>query len=65
MLITCCQGGSIGVEVLNLWGAATFDAGRLPASAGLASQLQAAGFQIIENVPLAPGEALFAFKACR
>lgn len=30
LLTTCCQGGSLGVEVLNLWGAATATGGRLP-----------------------------------
>ena len=30
LLTTCCQRGSLGVEVLNLWGAATATCGRLP-----------------------------------
>lgn len=29
LLTTCCRGGSIGVEALNLWGAVTVGAGRL------------------------------------
>lgn len=32
LLIICCQGGSLGVEVLNLWGAATLTGGDCPAS---------------------------------
>jgi len=30
LVTTCCQGGSVGVEALNLWGAATATGGRLP-----------------------------------
>jgi len=63
LLITCCQGGSLAVEVLNLWGAATLTGGRLPGKDELISQLQHAGFQDVETVRLIPGETLFAFKA--
>jgi len=63
LLITCCQGGSLGVEVLNLWGAATLTGGRLPSKPELISELHQAGFQDVQTIRLAPGESLFAFKA--
>jgi len=63
LLITCCQGGSLGVDVLNLWGAATLGAGRLPANDELVSQLHQAGFPDVQTTRLIPGDALFAFKA--
>lgn len=63
LLITCCQGGSLAVEVLNLWGAATLSGGRLPNKKELVSQLRQSGFQNVQAVRLAPGEELFAFQA--
>ncbi len=65
LVTTCCQGGSLGVEVLNLWGAATANCGRLPAADELVSQLQQAGFKDVQATRLIPGEAFFAFKAHR
>ncbi len=62
LLITCCQGGSLGVKILNLWGAAT-TGGRLPSNHELISQLHHAGFQDVQTIRLIPGEELFAFKA--
>jgi len=63
LLVTCCQGGSLGVEVLNLWGAATLTAGRLPGKDELIHQLRQAGFQKVQTLRLIPGDELFAFKA--
>jgi 4-hydroxy-2,2'-bipyrrole-5-carbaldehyde O-methyltransferase len=63
LLITCCQGGSLGVEALNLWGAATLTAGRLPSKDELINQLHQAGFQQVQTLRLIPGEEFFAFKA--
>jgi SAM-dependent methyltransferase len=63
LLITCCQGGSLGVEVLNLWSAATLTGGRLPSKRELISQLHHAGFQDVQTIRLIPGEEFFAFKA--
>ena len=63
LLVTCCQGGSVGVEILNLWGAATSTGGRLPGKSELICQLREAGFQDIQTVRLIPGESFFAFKA--
>ena len=65
LLIRCCQGGSLGVGVLNLWGAATLTGGRLPSKHELISQLHHAGFQDVQTIRLIPGEELFAFKALR
>jgi SAM-dependent methyltransferase len=63
LLITCCQGGSLAVEILNLWGAATLGGGRLPSKDELVKQMHDAGFRDVETVRLAPGEELYAFKA--
>jgi len=63
LLITCCQGGSLGVEALNLWGAATAGGGRLPGKDELIGQLNQAAFQDVQTVRLIPGESLYAFKA--
>jgi SAM-dependent methyltransferase len=63
LLITCCQGGSLGVEVLNLWGAATMNCGRLPTKNELVSQLHHAGFLEVQINRLIPGEEFYAFKA--
>ena len=63
LLITWCLGGSLGVEVLNLWGAATSGAGRLPSKDELVSQLKDAGFRQVQALCLFPGETFYAFKA--
>ena len=64
LLTTCCQGGSLGVEVLNLWGAATATGGRLPTAEEMAGQLDEAGFTAVESISLIPGDKFYAFKAC-
>jgi SAM-dependent methyltransferase len=63
LLTTCCQGGSLGVEVLNLWGAATATGGRLPKRDEMVGQLQDAGYKNVKTIRLMPGEAFCAFKA--
>lgn len=65
LLITCCQGGSLPVEVLNLWGAATLTAGRLPGRDEMRAQLHQAGYGAVEAARLIPGEQFFAFRAAR
>jgi 4-hydroxy-2,2'-bipyrrole-5-carbaldehyde O-methyltransferase len=60
---TCCQGGSVGVEVLNLWGAATEGCGPLPRVDEFVQQLREAGFAEAEAIHLSPGESFYAFKA--
>ena len=63
LLTTCCQGGGLGIEVLNLWGAATGGCGRLPSVDEMTGQLREAGYGDVETFRLMPGEAFFAFKA--
>jgi SAM-dependent methyltransferase len=63
LLITCCQGGSLAVEVLNLWGAATSTGRRLPSKHELIRQLHGAGFADVQTIRLIPCEEFFAFKA--
>jgi len=65
LLTTCCQGGSPGVEALNLWGAATSGCGRLPAEDELVSQLRQAGYGAVKTMNLVPGERFLAFQAFR
>ena len=61
MLTTACRGGSSLVDVLDLWGAATEGAGRLPAPDELVEQLEAAGFVGVKARRLMPGESFFSF----
>jgi hypothetical protein len=65
LLTTCCQGGSVGTEALNLWGAATEGAGRLPAEEEMLDQLRRAGFGRIKTTNLLPGDRFLAFQAFR
>ena len=65
LLTTCCQGGSLGAEALNLWGAATRGAGRLPAEDELVGQLHQAGYSMVKTMNLLPGESFMAFQAFR
>jgi len=63
LAVTCSQGGSLPVDALNLWGAATDGAGRLPAVTEMTDQLHEAGFNTVKSSRLAPGESFWAFKA--
>jgi 4-hydroxy-2,2'-bipyrrole-5-carbaldehyde O-methyltransferase len=63
LLTTCCQGGSLAVEVLNLWGAATATCGRLPRVNEIISHLDEAGFKGVKAIRLIPGEEFYAFRA--
>ncbi len=63
LLTTCCQGGSLGTEALNLWGAATRGAGRLPAEAELVNQFGQAGYGKVKTTNLIPGDRFVAFQA--
>ena len=65
LLTTCCQGGSLGAEALNLWGAATRGAGRLPAEEELVEQLRQAGYGTVKTKNLLPGDRFIAFQAFR
>ena len=63
LLTTCCQGGSLGSEALNLWGAATAGCGRLPSEAELVRQLRDAGYARVKTMNLLPGDRFLAFQA--
>ena len=65
LLTTCCQGGSLGSEALNLWGAATSHAGRLPAEDELVNQLRQAGYSSVTTKNLLPGDRFISFQAFR
>jgi SAM-dependent methyltransferase len=65
LLTTCCQGGSLGAEALNLWGAATSGAGRLPAEDELIRQLRDAGYRTVKAKNLLPGDRFLSFQAFR
>ncbi len=65
LLTTCCQGGSLGAEALNLWGAATSGAGRLPAEGEMVSQLREASYVNVKTKNLIPGDRFLAFQAFR
>jgi len=65
LLTTCCQGGSLGAEALNLWGAATSGAGRLPAVDELLRQLREAGYGSVKTKSLIPGDCFMSFQAVR
>ena len=65
LLTTCCQGGSLGTEALNLWGAATTGAGRLPSEDELVHQLRQAGFSAVRTRSLLPGDRFLSFQAFR
>ncbi len=65
LLTTLCQGGSLGAEALNLWGAATNGAGRLPAEDELVSQLHQAGYSAVKTKNLLPGDRFISFQAFR
>ena len=63
LLTTCCQGGSLGIELLNLWGASTAGCGRLPSVDEMKNQLLQAGFKNVDLLSVAPGVSFYGFKA--
>ncbi|HXJ88594.1 MAG TPA: class I SAM-dependent methyltransferase [Candidatus Binatia bacterium] len=65
LVTTCCQGGSLGAEALNLWGAATSGAGRLPSEDELVRQLREAGYSTVKTRNLLPGDRFLSFQAFR
>ena len=65
LLTTCCQSGSLAAEALNLWGAATDGAGRLPAEDEMVNQLHEAGYATVKTKNLLPGDRFVAFQAFR
>jgi len=65
LLTTLCRGGSVAAEALNLWGAATSGAGRLPDEQELILQLRQAGYSVVKTTNLIPGDRFVAFLAFR
>ncbi|MDE2366006.1 MAG: class I SAM-dependent methyltransferase, partial [Betaproteobacteria bacterium] len=64
LLTTCCQGGNLSIEALNLWGAATEAGGRLPSVMEMQEQLTEAGYKNIHAIRLIPGDSFYAFRVC-
>ncbi len=62
---TCCHGGSVGVEVLNLWGGGHRRPWPLPRVDEFVQQLREAGFAEAEAIHLSPGESFYAFSLGR
>ncbi len=65
ILVTGCQGGQPLMEMLNLWGAATEGADRLPAPDEMAAQMQAAGFERVQAKNFMPGDSFYYFVGYR
>ncbi len=63
LLTTCCQGGNLGIEALNLWGASNLHGGRLPEKREMIDQLKQAGYKAIDSLRLIPGDSFYAFSA--
>ncbi len=63
LLTTGCQGGSLAMEVLNVWAAATAGCGRLPTPDEMVRQIEAAGFEAASARRLLAGESFYAFTA--
>lgn len=65
LVTTCCQGGSPGMRVLDLWMRSAAGGGGLPSRAELAAQMREAGLAAVESRRLIAGEEYFAFTATR
>jgi SAM-dependent methyltransferase len=65
VLVTGCQGGQPLMEMLNLWGAATEGADRLPAPDEMVAQIQAAGFERVQAKNFMPGDSFYMFVGYR
>jgi SAM-dependent methyltransferase len=65
LLTSACQGGSVGLEVLNLWAVTTEGCGALPEPDHLCAQLREAGFEAVRAKRLVPFESFFAFTGRR
>jgi len=63
LLTACCQGGSLGTQALNLWGAATRGAGRLPTEKELIAHLRQVGYTRVSAKSLVPGDRFLSFQA--
>lgn len=65
VLTTGCQGGSLAMELLNLWGVATRGCDRLPDVDEMVSQMKSAGFVTVNQRNLLPGDAFYVFVGMR
>lgn len=63
LLTTGCRGGSVTMQVLDLWGAITEGCGPLPSPEEMVAQLRQAGFTKVQRRRLVPGESYWAFVA--
>jgi SAM-dependent methyltransferase len=63
LLTTGCQGGNLGIELLNLYGASTVGCGRLASVKEMVNQLHEAGYKDIKAINLIPGDKFYGFKA--
>ena len=63
LLTTSCQGGSLGIELLNLYGAATAGCGKLASVDEMVGQLNEAGYKRVQAKSLIFGDKFYAFKA--
>jgi hypothetical protein len=63
LLTTCCQGGSVGAEALNLRAAAAANCGRPSGVEEMAGQLRSAGYREVEIPGLTPTDSFYAFRA--
>lgn len=63
LLTTGCQGGNLGIELLNLYGASTVGCGRLASVDEMVHQLNEAGYKDIKSINLIPGDKFYGFKA--
>ncbi len=62
LLVTAvCQGGSISMEMLNLWATMTQGCGRVPALAELIAQMHEAGFDSVSSRSLIPNDRYYSF----
>ena len=63
ILSTSCQGGSAGMQLLNVWTSSVVGFGPLPTEAELVEQLGRAGFRDLSLRRVIPGEAYLAIVA--
>lgn len=63
LLTSACQGGNIGLEVLDLWFRYADFGGALPREDELVEQLERAGFTDVSATQVVPGEQFRAFTA--
>ncbi len=63
ILSTSCQGGSPGMQMLDVWTSSARGLGRLPTEEETCDQLRQSGFVDVQSRKVIPGEPYFAFMA--